>query len=169
MSDTACDWSWATYLELSVIHSSGSFCLGLFVCRKKQAVHQGQLLPSLCLGDSQSPKAPRHSPLPVGFLLSLNTEITSSCTSQQLHLCSTGGAIASPQADATWRAVLGPRKMSSAVWGMTQHREHFGYPFSFLPRATNLQLSFHGSIPLCPSSAIAQGKWLQMLFCVLAL
>ena len=80
-----------------------------------------------------------------------------------------GGAIASPQADVIWRRVLCLRKMASPVWGMTQHRDPGSCSFSSLPRATNPRLFSSVSSSLCPSSAGAQGKGLQMKFCALAL
>ena len=75
-----------------------------------------------------------------------------------------GGAIASPQADATWRGVLCLRTMASEVWGMTQYRDPGGGSFRSLPRATNPRLPPSVSTPLCPPSARAQCKWLQMKF-----
>ena len=73
-----------------------------------------------------------------------------------------GGAIAPTQADATWREVLCLRKMTSAVWGMTQHMDPGGCFFRSLPRTTSPSSLF-------PSSDRAQGRWLQIKFCVLAL
>ena len=58
MLDAACDWAWATCLELSVIYSLRSPSPGLGVYRKRQAAHQGPLLPALGLGDGQL-KSPR--------------------------------------------------------------------------------------------------------------
>ena len=59
--------------------------------------------------------------------------------------------------------------MASAVWEMTQHRDPGGCSLSFLLRATNTTLSSSFSSALCPPSAGAQGNWLQMKFCTLAL
>ena len=81
------------------------------------------------------------------LVVKLINEIASNCN-QQPGLSITGwgrvtlvgGAIASPQADATWRGVLCLRKMASAVWGMTQHRDPGGCSFSSCPRATNPRL-----------------------------
>ena len=39
LSDTVCDWPWATCLEQSAIHSMWLILLGLFVCRKNQDAH----------------------------------------------------------------------------------------------------------------------------------
>ena len=57
-------------------------------------------------------------------------------------LCVLIGLIASPQTDAIWRGVLCLRKMASAVWGMSQHRDpgrlYFRlFKFSSLSRSTN--------------------------------
>ena len=56
------------------------------------------------------------------------------------------------------------RKMASAVWGITQHRNSGGCSFSSLPRATKPRLSSNSSSPLCPPTDKAQGKWLQTNF-----
>lgn len=79
------------------------------------------------------------------------------------------GAISSPQANVPCRGVLFPRKIVSAVSGMTSAHRSRGCSFSFLPRATNLRFSSRGSIPLCPLSAGVQDKWLQTKLCALAL
>ena len=78
-------------------------------------------------------------------------------------------AIASPQADATWRGVLCLRKMVPAVWGMTQHRNPSSCSLSSVHKATIPRLSSSISSPLCPSFPRAQGKWLQMKLCALVL
>ena len=101
----------------------------------------------------------------------LISDVASSCT-QQPSVSSTGWgrvipvgrAIAFPQADVTWRGVLCLRKMVSAVWGMTQHRDAGGCSFSSLPRATNPSLSSSMSSPLCPPSAAPQSIWLQVKY-----
>ena len=49
---------------------------------------------------------------------------------------------------------------------MTQQRDPGGCSFSSLLRATSFRLSSCVSSPLCPHSAGAQSKWLQMKFCV---
>ena len=104
--------------------------------------------------------------------------MSSSFTPQKHGLSSTGwgrflipvgGAIAFPQADTTWSGVVCLRKIASAVWGMTQHRDPGGYSFSSLPRATSLRLSSSIFSPIWTSSAGTQGKCLQMEFCVLPL
>ena len=63
-----------------------------------------------------------------------------------------GGDIASPQGDATWRGLLCLRKMASAVWGMTQHRDPGSCSFSSLPEPPtpdSLQASLdHSALPL---------------------
>lgn len=77
------------------------------------------------------------------------------------------GATAFPQGDAICRKVHNPKKMVSAVW---ERDSAWGpCPFSSLLRATKPILSAGDSCLLCPPSAGAQGKWLQMRFCVLAL
>ena len=134
--------------------------LCLAVCRKNQAMHPGQVLPTPGLGEGQ---LKFQSSQGSSFAVRLND-----WNSLQLYSSAwlklqgrargipAGGAIASPQA---WRAVLCLRKMASAVWGMTQHRDPGGCSFSSLPRATNPWLSSCISSPLCPPSAAAQGKW----------
>ena len=52
-SNPACDWTWATCLELSVTHSMWLPLPGLGVCRKNKIVHQGQLLLAPGLGTHQ--------------------------------------------------------------------------------------------------------------------
>ena len=47
MLDAACDWPLETCLDLSVRHSLWLPLLGLGVCRKNQAVHQGRILEAL--------------------------------------------------------------------------------------------------------------------------
>ena len=106
----------------------------------------------------------------------LISDTASSCT-QQPGLSSTdcsgvipvGRAVAFSQADDIWRGALCLRKMDSAEWGMTQHRDPGGYSFRSLPGDTRPRLSSHISSLLCPPSAGAQGKWLQTKFCTLAL
>ena len=49
-----------------------------------------------------------------------------------------GGAVAVPQADASQTGVLCLRKMASAAWGMTQHKDPGGCSFSSLSRAPTL-------------------------------
>ena len=56
------------------------------------------------------------------------------------------------------------KKMASAIWEMTQHRDPGGSSFSSLPRPTIPRLSPHVCSPLCLPSAGAQSKWLQMNF-----
>ena len=80
-----------------------------------------------------------------------------------------GGAIASSQADVTWRGILCWREMPSAVWGMTQHRDPGSSSLCFLTRATNPRLSSHNSSSLCLPSAGSQSVGLQTENFVLAL
>ena len=56
--------------------------------------------------------------------------------------------------------------MALAVLGMTHHRDPGSCSFSSFPRSTNPRISSHTNSPLCPPSSRAQGKWLQMVFCV---
>ena len=76
VSDAACDWPWATCLELPAIHSLWLPLLGLGVCGKDQTTYQGWLWPALALGQvSKSPKTLLLSlPPPDGWQLGLVTE-----------------------------------------------------------------------------------------------
>ena len=73
-------------------------------------------------------------------------------TTQWGRVVPAGGAIASPQADATWRGVLCLRKMASVAWCMTQHKDPGSCSFSSLPRATNAESPqttlVHSALPL---------------------
>ena len=68
-----------------------------------------------------------------------------------------GRAIACPQANVTWRGFLCLRKMTSALWVMTQHRDLGSCSLSSLPRATKPRLSSSVSNPFCSPAARAQG------------
>ena len=82
-------------------------------------------------------RALRDPPLLLGSI----TDIASSCTLQRPGINSTGWGnrdswrwgIASPQADVAQMGVLCLRKMASAVWGMTQHRDPGGYSSALSP------------------------------------
>ena len=79
-----------------------------------------------------------------------------------------GIGIVFSQADATGRGVLCLRKVSCAVWGITQLRVLAAVP---------LVLSSEPSTPASPQASLvysalpagAEGKWLQRKFCVLSL
>ena len=74
-SNPACDWPWATYLELSVIQSLCSPCWA-WVCADRTRLHtKVSFFQHWALGDSHySLRAPRDLPLPAGFLLGLKSE-----------------------------------------------------------------------------------------------
>ena len=133
ISDAACDYPWAACVELSVVHTLCLPLLDLAVCRKNQAVHQSKpfsaLGPGLCQLKSQSSQR-----FALIFFKKLITELSSTYTPQMPALSSTGWnriipadrAIASSEADDTWRGVFCIRKMVSVVLGMTEHVDHGG-------------------------------------------
>ena len=65
-----------------------------------------------------------------------------------------GGAIAPTQADATWREVLCLRKMTSAVWGMTQHMDPGGCFFRSLPSVHSSSLLTEPRVGGCKLSFV---------------
>ena len=84
MSDAPCDWSWATYLELSATHSLYLPLLGLgvCVCRKTQAVHKGRLLPAPSLWSAKVSEVPE---IHLACRLSLRLKEWKSSSSTPLH------------------------------------------------------------------------------------
>ena len=102
--------------------------------------------------------------------------MSSTYIAQQLGLIITGcdrvipvgGATASPQADATWRELLCLRMTSLAVWVMTQYRILTAIPSVLSPQPPTPDSPLMSLVHFA-LSARAQGKWLQMKFCVLSL
>ena len=167
MSDGACAWPWATYVELLAIYSLWLPLLCLGVCRNNQALHQVRIL--LAPGLEEGQLKPQSSQRPT-FAVRLNhwkNLQLYSTTCLKLHrvrweaFCGWGYCFPSA---AIWRGVICLRDMASAVSRMIQHRDPGSCSFSSLSRATNPSLSSSISHPLCPPSSRALGKWLQMKF-----
>ena len=167
------DWPSATFLELLTIHMlCGSLCWAWVCVKRTNLCTKADFYEHQDLGRvTCSLKSLKDLPSPASFLLGLSSESASISTTEQ-SLSATripaGGTVAYPQADATWRGEFCLRKLAPASWGMTQHGDPDGWPFTYLPRATYPRLFSHCSSLFCPSSAGAQGKWLQTKFCVLS-
>ena len=173
MSDAACDWPWVICLELSAIHNLRLPLQGLFICRKTQTVRQGLLLPAPFPGMIQlNSQSPQRSALVVKLNHAESLQLYSSAAHFKLHWveqsnsCRQGYCFPSDWCHLELSAV--PKKMASALWGMTQHRNPGCWFFSSLPRATSPRLSSCISGPLCHPTARIQGQWLQVEFRALA-
>ena len=140
-----------------VAPSSGSRCV-----QKEQDCAPRPAFTSTRPGDTSA----ETSELPAIFLClqafhRVNQWTSSNCTTQGLsttrwsRVIPVGRAIASPQADATWRGVLWLRKIAPVVWEMTQHRDPGSCSFRSFPRATSPGLSSSVSNPLFPPSTRA--------------
>ena len=163
MSDAACDWPWATFLELSVIHSLWLPLVSLGVYRKNQVAHQCWFLPALRPEEGQlnsqiSQRFAFTCRLSIRLTHWNNLQLCSSSAWLKLHRVEWEGflwlgLLLFPRLHATWKAVLWPRMMVSAVWAMVEHRDPGGWHFNYLHKATNPRIFSHGSSLLWPPFA----------------
>ena len=173
MSDAVCDWPWATCLELSAIHSLWLPLLGLLLCRKNWAVHQGWFLPAPVQGEGQlkSPSSQRSIlVVKVNHWYSLEVYLAAWLKLHRMgHSNPCGCSYCFPSVWCQLERIALHEQDGLCDMGNDSAQGSWWLFFQHVPRSICPKLSTYASSPLCPPSARAQGKWLQMQFCVLTL